>query len=304
MSEDSSENDKKMLVNLGSQMDHHEIIIKGTRNQPLPEGHVGELTISGPSVAQGYYENHHATKEIFHQKIQGKEKLFLATGDTALMWEGDLYFAGRKKDLIIIRGRNYYPQDIELALSKIEELRPGCLMAFASGGKNESEQLSVGVEVRSDLLKDMKIFNNYILNSIDKKIIEIVMNFFQIAPNERIYLKPGTIKKTSSGKIKHLLNKKTFERENFIGLIERITSSAELNLQTNEDKISSIQAELVSIFEKIISFPPDIYHPILDLGADSVLIVEFIDQIEAKFSKNLDINDSTTLSDIERQIKD
>ena len=128
---------KKMFVNLGSQMDGHEIVIKGSQNQVLPEGEVGELMVSGPSVAQGYYKNKQATEDIFLQKIKGKEQPFLATGDTALLWEGNLYFAGRIKDIIIIRGRNYYPHDIELVLSRVEELRPGCLMAYASGAENE-----------------------------------------------------------------------------------------------------------------------------------------------------------------------
>ena len=79
-----------MLVNLGSQMDGHEIVIKGPDNQQLPEGEVGELMISGPSVAQGYYENIQATEEIFRQNIIGKEQPFLATGDTALLWKGEL----------------------------------------------------------------------------------------------------------------------------------------------------------------------------------------------------------------------
>ena len=69
-----------------------------------------------------------------------------------------------KKDIIIIRGRNYYPQDIDLILTKIEELRPGCVMAFASLGENKSEHLSIAVEVRSDLIKDLEVFHKYILN--------------------------------------------------------------------------------------------------------------------------------------------
>ena len=303
LDEDAAETDKKMLVNLGSQMDGHEIVIKGAENQVLPEGEVGELMVSGPSVAQGYYENKQATEEIFLQKIKGKEQPFLATGDTALLWEGNLYFAGRIKDIIIIRGRNYYPHDIELVLSRVEELRPGCLMAYASGAENESEHLAVAVEVRADLIKDMDVFRKYVLNSIDQQIIEIVGKHFQITPSERLYLEPGTIAKTSSGKIKHLRNRQTFAEEHFDGLLERLVSSQdEEDSETDETK-PSLKNEIVTLFKKVVSLEPDLDQPILDCGADSVVIVEFIDQIETKYSQSFEVEDNTSLHDIIGQIK-
>ena len=72
-----------------------------------------------------------------------------------------------------------------------------------------------------------------------------------------------------------------------------------MNFLKSEDKTSSIQVELISIFERIISIHPQINQPILDHGVDSVLIVELIDEIEARFSIDLDIQDTTSLKDIE-----
>ena len=303
LGDDAPAADKKMLVNLGSQMDGHEIVIKGPDNQQLPEGEVGELMISGPSVAQGYYENMQATEEIFRQNIIGKEQPFLATGDTALLWKGELYFAGRIKDIIIIRGRNYYPHDIELVLAGVEELRPGCLMAYASGAEDESEHLAVAVEVRADLLKDPDVFRKYVLTSIDQKIIEIVGKHFQITPSERLYLEPGTIDKTSSGKIKHLRNRKTFAEETFAGLIERVSSSTETEDFDVAENKPSLETELTALFNKVVSLDPELDQPILDCGADSVVIVEFVDQVETKYALSLEIEDDTTLKDIIGQVK-
>ncbi len=303
LGDDAPAADKKMLVNLGSQMDGHEIVIKGPDNQQLPEGEVGELMVSGPSVAQGYYENIQATEEIFRQNIIGKEQPFLATGDTALLWKGELYFAGRIKDIIIIRGRNYYPHDIELVLAGVEELRPGCLMAYASGAEDESEHLAVAVEVRADLLKDPDVFRKYVLTSIDQKIIEIVGKHFQITPSERLYLEPGTIAKTSSGKIKHLRNRKTFAEETFAGLIERVSSSTETEDFDVAENKPSLETELTALFNKVVSLVPELDQPILDCGADSVVIVEFVDQVETKYALSLEIEDDTTLKDIIGQVK-
>ena len=303
LGDDAPAADKKMLVNLGSQMDGHEIVIKGPDNQQLPEGEVGELMVSGPSVAQGYYENIQATEEIFRQNIIGKEQPFLATGDTALLWKGELYFAGRIKDIIIIRGRNYYPHDIEMVLAGVEELRPGCLMAYASGAEDESEHLAVAVEVRADLLKDPDVFRKYVLTSIDQKIIEIVGKHFQITPSERLYLEPGTIDKTSSGKIKHLGNRKTFAEETFAGLIERVSSSTETEDFDVAENKPSLETELTALFNKVVSLVPELDQPILDCGADSVVIVEFVDQVETKYALSLEIEDDTTLKDIIGQVK-
>ena len=315
LDENAPDTDKKMLVNLGSQMDGHEIVIKGTENQPLQEGEVGELMVSGPSVAQGYYDNIQATEEIFQQKIKGKEQPFLATGDTALLWNDELYFTGRIKDIIIIRGRNYYPQDIELVLSEVEELRPGCLMAYASethvpaagetgsSAGDEAEHLAVAMEVRADLIKDMELFRKYVLATIDQKIIELVGEHFQILPSERLYLEPGTITKTSSGKIKHLRNRQLFLEENFDGLIERMFSSQDDDDSAVEEKTPSLEADLVALFKKVVSIVPDLDQPILDSSADSVVIVEFVDQVETKYAQSIEVEDNTTLSDIIGQIK-
>jgi len=301
--ENLSEAEQKMLVNLGPQMDGHEIVIKGNENQSLPEGIEGELMVSGPSVAQGYYNNVEATQEIFHQKINGKEQNFLTTGDTALLWKGNLYFTGRIKDIIIIRGINYYPHDIEHVLSQVEELRSGCLMAYASKESNELEHLTVAVEVRTNLIKDLVMFKKYVLPSIDQKIIEIVGEYFQIYPTERLYLEPGSIAKTSSGKIRHQHNRQRFMHQNFEGLIERIFSSQEVDGLFGFEKKSSLASEITSLFENIVSLKPEFDQPILDCGADSLVIVEFVDQIEKIYQQDFEVVEDTTLRSIVRQIK-
>ncbi len=270
------EADKKMLVNLGPQMDDHEIVIKGDENQSLPEGIVGELMVCGPSVAQGYYNNDEATEEIFRQKINGKEQPFLT---------------------------NYYPHDIEQVLSLVEELRPGCMMAYASKGENELEHLTTAVEVRADLIKDSALFLKYVMPAVDHKIIEIVGEYFQIIPSERLYLEPGTIAKTSSGKIRHQHNRLVFKSSQFDGLIERVFSSENEGDSYEAEEKPSLESEILTLFEKIVSLKPDFDQPILSCGADSVVIVEFVDQIEKKYQQDFEVEENTTLKDIARQIK-
>ncbi len=170
--ESQPEENKKYLVNLGPDMNDHEILIKDNENQQQPDGQVGEILISGPSVCQGYFENPEATKEIFQQQIKGKDKPFLSTGDLGIIWEKNLYFTGRIKDLIIIRGRNYYPQDIEYALTQIKELRSGCIVAYSTE-EEAGEQLVLAMEVRKNLLKDMDMLSDYVLPTVDQKVTEL-----------------------------------------------------------------------------------------------------------------------------------
>ena len=185
----------------------------------------------------------------------------------------------------------------------MEELRPGCLMAYASKGENELEHLTTAVEVRADLTKDLVMFKKYVLPAVDQKIIEIVGEYFQIFPSERLYLEPGTIAKTSSGKIRHQHNRQSFMQQNFDGLIERVLSSEGDDGSIDVETKPSLESEIAVLFEKIVSLKPELDQPILDCGADSVVIVEFVDQIEKKYQQEFEVEENTTLRDIARQIE-
>ena len=291
-----AEEDKKLLVSLGTHMIGHEIVIKDLDNNPLPEGEVGEVMITGPSVCQGYYENPEATKEVFQQKINGKEGNFLGTGDMGLLWEGNLYFAGRIKDIIIIRGRNYYPQDIEYVVSQIKEVRAGCVVAYAAGGDDSAEYLAIALEVRQDLLNDKEMFNSYVLPTVDQKIVEMVGQQLQIHPTERIYLEPGAIEKTSSGKIKNQANRKKFQQESFEGLLARIVDET----QEEETVELGIREAVLQLFEKIVEQKPVLDVPLFDIGGDSIMLVEFIETVQAKYPKSdMDaVDENTTLAQL------
>lgn len=297
--ESAAEEDKKYLVSLGTNMHNHEIVIKNENNQSLPEGEVGEIMIAGPSVCMGYFENKAATEKTFQQKIAGKDQPFLATGDLGLLWQGNLYFTGRIKDIIIIRGRNYYPQDIEYAVHEVEEVRPGSLLAFAASDQGSGERLVLALEIRKDLLKDMEMFKNYVLPTIDQKIIDIVGQKFQIIPSERIYLQPGTIAKTSSGKVKHYYNSQIFQEVEFEGLLARLPDISPAEFAPT----SNIQSLVMNLFKKIVQQEPVLDEPFLDLGGDSIKILEFIETLQEKYptpgADLLDlIEETTTLQDI------
>ena len=118
----------------------------GARSAP---DEIGEIWVSGENICEGYWKLPEDTKEIFQARLQDSgEGPFLRTGDLGFMRDGNLYVTGRKKDLIIFRGRNYYPQDIELTVQNSHPLiRPGSGAAF-SVSANGGEHVVVVQEVR------------------------------------------------------------------------------------------------------------------------------------------------------------
>lgn len=100
--------------------------------QPLGEDEVGEIWINSPSKADGYYNLEELSKEDFHAKLNVKDSSeYLRTGDLGFIHKEELFICGRKKDLIIIRGRNHYPQDLEHTIENNGNIRGGCVAAFS-----------------------------------------------------------------------------------------------------------------------------------------------------------------------------
>ncbi|PYQ61978.1 MAG: hypothetical protein DMF53_14145, partial [Acidobacteria bacterium] len=120
-------------------------IARPDSSEPCGPGEVGEIWVSAPSVAQGYWRRPEETERTFGARLAGGEGPFLRTGDLGFVADGELFVTGRLKDLIILRGRNHYPQDIELTVERSHPaLRPGCGAAFAVEREGE-ERLVVAV---------------------------------------------------------------------------------------------------------------------------------------------------------------
>ena len=107
------------------------VIVEPTLAMPCQPGRVGEIWVSGPSIAQGYWDRPDATAESFGAHLPDGRGPFLRTGDLGFLHDDELYVTGRLKELIIIRGRNVYPHDLEGAALVHRAVRPGCGAAFA-----------------------------------------------------------------------------------------------------------------------------------------------------------------------------
>jgi acyl transferase domain-containing protein/acyl-CoA synthetase (AMP-forming)/AMP-acid ligase II/acyl carrier protein len=171
-------------------------IVDGETRQRLPKLTIGEIWVSGPSVSRGYYGRPRETEEVFGGGLSDSPGArFLRTGDLGFVRDGDLYITGRIKDLMIFRGRNCYPQDVELTVEGAHsKLRPGSVAAFAIEVEGE-ERLGLVAEVdhRRGELPAGEIFTS---------VRAAVMEQHELDTHVIALVEPGGILKTSSGKIR------------------------------------------------------------------------------------------------------
>src|SRR6185369_1880684 len=124
----------RLIVGCGRWLDEQDVrIVDPETRAPCEDGVVGEIWLSGPSVTEGYWGRAEESAAIFGARLaNGTEGKYFRTGDLAFVLDGELHIAGRVKDLIIVRGRNHHPQDIERTVQAVHPaLRPGCGVAFS-----------------------------------------------------------------------------------------------------------------------------------------------------------------------------
>ncbi|MBB3102031.1 fatty acyl-AMP ligase [Azomonas macrocytogenes] len=114
-----------VFVNCGSVLPGHELEIRNDSGRVLPERQIGRIMLKGPSLMSGYFQDEDSTQAVL-DKAEG----WLDTGDLGYLNNGELFITGRRKDLLIVRGRNIWPQDIEYLAESQPEIRPGDVIAF------------------------------------------------------------------------------------------------------------------------------------------------------------------------------
>src|SRR3569623_625827 len=183
---------------------------------PVDEGHVGEIWLRGPSIAQGYWQREAASAETFRAYTREGEGPFLRTGDLVFVLDGRLYVTGRSKELIIVRGRNHYPQDIEQPLQASDAAcAPGFGAAFAVEMDGE-ERVVVVQEVQRTRLRTL---DAPAAIAAAKAAVAAV---HEVPLHDVLLIGPMRLPKTSSGKIQRRRARELYESGSF----ERIGAAA------------------------------------------------------------------------------
>jgi len=170
------------VVNCGRVIPGHEVSIQDEDGRLLPERSVGEICVRGPSITKGYWDSPEATREA---GFGG----WLKTGDLGYLATGEVHVSGRIKDILIVNGRNYYPQRIEWLVDELPGVRKGSAVVFTRPGA-ASEEIVVAAETRE---RDEVALKATIMTRVNEE--------FSLSVSDVALVPPGALPKTSSGKL-------------------------------------------------------------------------------------------------------
>jgi fatty-acyl-CoA synthase len=183
------------LVSCGRPFPEHRIQIVDEDGRPLPELHVGEIVLAGPSVMLGYYREAELTAEAIRDG-------WLRTGDLGYLSDGELFVCGRAKDLIIVNGRKYHPQDFEWAVDTLAGVRRGRVVAFGTTAPGRADQVVIVVEPSGTVPAA----------PLTDAIRREVSDLFGLYVDHVVLVPSGTVGRTTSGKVQRSATKARYER--------------------------------------------------------------------------------------------
>jgi acyl-CoA synthetase (AMP-forming)/AMP-acid ligase II len=182
------------IVGCGRPFPGHAVRVIDEEGRPLPERHVGQIVAQGPSVMAGYFDDPQATAEALHDG-------WLHTGDLGYVADGELFVCGRIKDLIIRHGRKYHPPDLESTIADVEGIRASGVVVFAVNRLAETHQVVAVLEARPSAAPAD------IIDSVRRRVRDTA----GLELDEVVVAPPGTIPRTTSGKVRRAETRARFE---------------------------------------------------------------------------------------------
>ena len=286
--------DSKTLVGCGQNFFEKMKIVDPQTQIECQDDQVGEIWVAGSSVAQGYWNREELSQEMFQAHLADtQEGPFLRTGDLGFIDNGEVFITGRLKDVIIIRGRNYYPQDIELTVEQCHPaLRPSSGAAFAIE-ESSGEKLIVVQEVERTYLR--KLNKEEVFAAIRRTISE----GYELQVSGIVLIKTASVPKTSSGKIQRHACAKGYLEESLstIAVWKAKETGANVvplvgNTPTKLTNVKEIQQWMINWLAKTLQLTPqeiDPQRPFADYGLDSVMAVDFAEQLGTGLGREIDM---------------
>lgn len=281
-------------------VDQQLAIVDTATRRRCPEGTVGEIWVAGPSVARGYWRRPEETRAVFGARIAGEGADYLRTGDLGFLRDGRLVVTGRRKDLLIVRGRNHYPHDIESTAEHAHPaLRVGSSAAFQVPGA-DGERVVLVIEVKG-------VPEPVDGAEITARVREAVALVHGLRVDTVTLIRARTIPKTSSGKIQRGLCRERYlagELEPVTGMPAAGEPAAAMGRRDAvEQRLRAVVAELVDTAPGTLEMAA----PLLSAGLDSLALVALQHRLEAEFGVTVPLGAvfaGGTMEDILQQIKE
>ena len=272
---------EQIFVGCGNGPDNQKLAIVDPNTRQLkPDKEIGEIWVSGDHVANGYWKNIELSQFTFHAKIlEGEGDNYLRTGDMGFKEDGQLYIVGRLKDLIIINGANYYPQDIEESIFNSHE-------AFKTNSCAAFNDLNGKLIIVQELERSWLKHNDF--EDLKKIVLTCVAIDFEISVHQIVFIKTGALPKTSSGKIQRSKTSADLEVGSLDVIYEWKKASVDHLTFNKEEK--DYDTELIKLLADITGISKEKIQPedTFDiLGLDSVSGILFIDKINSAFNKQI-----------------
>ena len=280
------------LVGCGAPRSDRGVAIKIVRvddddegTEVLGENCVGEIWVRSPSVARGYWG---VEDPSFGASIDG-ESGYLRTGDEGFFRDGELYVCGRRKDLIILRGKNHYPQDLERCAERAApSLKPGCVAAFSVDDQGEEKLVVIG-EVRDDASTRKKRAQDGAYASLCEQVTSSIAHEHGASVDTLCVVAPRTVPKTTSGKIARrrcrdafLADKLDVAYRSTDGPTTAVVSEQPTSTYEHSGVVADVARALGKVSRRDASSLPS-KRPLADLGVDSLDLAQFKGVLEGEF---------------------
>ncbi|MCH4092494.1 non-ribosomal peptide synthetase [Acetobacter sp.] len=262
-----------------------------------PPARIGEIWYSGQNVAQGYWKNSKATEEKFDFFLDGmKEKKYLRTGDMGFISNGQVYITGRLKDIIIINGKNYYPDDIEnIVMESHPVMKGAACVAFSVDDEHGGERLAIIVEP-----------HNWHLGKPEQEAATIALRSrisceAGLRVDEVLFVRRGQVPRTSSGKLQRSAAAQRYQAGEFKEIRNKSGQSC---IEKNKCSTPSLRAFVEEALRLLPgSLQTDI--PLTSLGLDSLTAMRISGAIEKEFQVQIPLDllfDGASFDDLQAHI--
>lgn len=277
--------DCQTVINCGASIQGQTIrIVDPETHQVCADGSVGEVWLSGPSVGGGYWNRPEESEATFQARLAEDDgRTYLRTGDLGFSHEGQLAITGRLKDLIIVRGTNYYPQDIEQTVAEVSPLfRKGCGVVFADDHKHE-ERVVIVQEVYSSGEGNFE--------TIIAEVRQVVSTRYGLEIAAILLVEKGAVLKTSSGKLQRNACRRRFQDGKFTPLAAWFAAAKATRSAVNgatspnhtQNEVKRWLCERVAELNGVTAVSINPYDTFTSHGLGSTQLVQLVVALEKQF---------------------